>query len=271
MSCDRARRLDLAAFVADPTLPEWSEFRSHYPGCPDCSAELEAWNELEAGLRTLAPRAGRAAHPEPELLAAFDADPRSLPVERWQSVQRHLDGCKRCADELAALRSFDFARAEAGAPVRASDALRQLGRALGEGLRRAAAGLAGGAREAAEWTLPVGEPAVQFQSAGEAPESRRPTGVLVGLAGGLAGRAFALLEGETRIGRAPDCELRLEDPDLARVEARVRAAPGRVEIESANPRQPVRLNGEPVERGVLADGDRVEIGAERFEFRSVAA
>jgi hypothetical protein len=266
MTCTRARDVDLAAYLVEPDAPEWREFRTHFPGCADCSAQLEAWTALEVGLRERP--AVSAVHPEPAQLVAFEAAPRSLPAERWQSIDQHLRGCRACADELAALRSTDFEAIRASAPLSTTDALRALGRSLSARVRDVAEQLTGRVREAAEWAVPGAEPAVQFQSAAQGAEPE-PLGVLVAIAGRLTGRAYPVTQGESRVGRAPECEVRLEDVELARVEARIHAGRDRIEIESANRRAPVRVNGRPVERGELSDGDVVELGGEQLQFRSV--
>ena len=104
MSCRRAFELDLAEFVADPRASEFEAFLEHYPTCAECSAELRAWTELEAQLRG----EGASAHPDEATLLRFEQSPGSLgPAERSR-LEGHLATCHSCADELAALRAFDF-------------------------------------------------------------------------------------------------------------------------------------------------------------------
>jgi hypothetical protein len=268
MSCSRARDLDLAAYLIDPADPEWSDFRGHYPTCADCSAALQTWTKLERALRARAPEGAQGPHPEPAQLEAFDSAPNTLPLERWQAIDRHLRSCHGCSDELAALRSFDLEGLAATAPPRRADALRDLGRALGDGVRA----LAGRARETAfEVAGSLGpEAAVAVQSAGHRAGPRRPVAVLVAL-GELSGETLALFEGERRLGRGAECELRLEHDSLPRVAARLEVEPGRCTLVAIAPRPPVLVNGEPVERAELRDGDRVTLGSEEFELRLVGA
>ena len=40
MTCQRMRDIDLAAYIADPSMAEWAEFRDHYPECEECSQSL---------------------------------------------------------------------------------------------------------------------------------------------------------------------------------------------------------------------------------------
>lgn len=264
MKCEKTRAIDLAAYLLEPGAAGFEAFRRHYPGCAECSAELAGWTRLESALREGAPgEPAPTAHPAPALLAAFDAQPKSLPAERWQALDRHLRGCRPCADELAALRGFEHARVEARAPISTPRALRQAARSLSEGLRGRASRLADRAREVAGAVLPVEEPAVQFQSA----EGAAPAGVLVAIDGPLSGQVFPVPQGESRLGRAPECEMRFTGADMARIAARLHAEPGTIEIASLNARAPVRVNGKPVERGSLADGDLVELGGLRLRFR----
>ena len=107
MSCEKAKEIDLAAYLVDPDLPEWAEFREHYPTCPDCAEEVAVLNRIEASLRSAADPQ-QEAHPAAPLLARFEEDPRSLSPADWQRVDTHSRECRQCADELAALRAFDF-------------------------------------------------------------------------------------------------------------------------------------------------------------------
>jgi hypothetical protein len=104
MSCRRAFELDLAEFVADPRASEFAAFLEHYPACAECSAEVRAWTELEAQLRG----EGVSAHPDEATLLRFEQSPGSLGAAERRRVESHLATCHSCADELAALRAFDF-------------------------------------------------------------------------------------------------------------------------------------------------------------------
>ena len=265
MTCKRAQSLDLAAYLVDPGDPEWAEFRGHYPTCRDCSAALASWTKLE---RALGARSAEAdsPHPEPAQLETFDALPNTLPVERWRAIDTHLKHCRRCADELAALRSFDLAGLSATAPPRGIDALRELGRAASDAVRT----LAGRAREtAADVSTSLGpEPAVALQSTGHRIGSREPVAVLVAL-GELAGEAFPLFDGERKIGRGPECALRLEHDSLPREAAQLEIADGRCVLVPLAARPPVLVNGAPIERAELRDGDRVTLGGVELDFRRV--
>jgi hypothetical protein len=265
MSCPRAREIDPAAYLVEPRAPEWKVFRAHFPSCSDCSAAVASWTELEEGLRARAPAAPQAVHPSPMQLADFDAAPRSLPAGRQSEIARHLETCARCADEMAALRAFDFEALAAGAPLRPGEALLALGRSAVRSVRS----LADRLRAAGEAAAALGpEPELAVQSAEPAAAAPEPAAVLVGL-GAHAGYAFPLFEGESRIGRAPEAELRLRHGSVPRVAAWLRVSGGAIEVEAIGPGASVRVNGTELARAALRDGDRLGIGDSELEVRTI--
>ncbi len=114
MSCGRAFEIDLADFLERPAAPEFDHFRGHYPRCVDCAPEVRAWTELHLLLQD-----GGPAHPAVDVLLRFEEQREALPVVERAAVERHLERCPSCRDELRALRDFDFgAVGEAIAPQR---------------------------------------------------------------------------------------------------------------------------------------------------------
>jgi len=103
-ACTKSEQIDLAAFLVEPRAEEWAAFREHYPACPECSAEMARWSELEGILR----RPSQPSHPSEAALLAFETDPGTLPAEEQRSVRLHLDSCAPCRDALAAVRSLDL-------------------------------------------------------------------------------------------------------------------------------------------------------------------
>ncbi len=93
--------------------------------------------------------------------------------------------------------------------------------------------------------------------------------VLAATEGTGAGAVYGVFPGQNRIGRARDCEIRIPDTVLARVEAQITESGGKFEIASLNPRRSVTVNNAPTQKGPLRDGDLVEIGGLRFRFRSL--
>jgi hypothetical protein len=103
MKCRRAFETDLLAVVRGESGDR--EFLAHSPTCADCAAELRVWGELDAMLRAGAP--APAAHPSEETLLALVDAPATLAAEARAEVERHLAGCRACADEVATLRHFE--------------------------------------------------------------------------------------------------------------------------------------------------------------------
>jgi pSer/pThr/pTyr-binding forkhead associated (FHA) protein len=82
--------------------------------------------------------------------------------------------------------------------------------------------------------------------------------------GRMLGRNFALA-GATTVGRAPECQLRLEEASLSRKHARLVPTDGGVIIEDLGSTNGSFLNGERVQRAVAKPGD--EIGFDTLRFR----
>lgn len=72
---------------------------------------------------------------------------------------------------------------------------------------------------------------------------------------------FALTQGVLRVGRAPECEIRLEDESVSRAHATLEVSEERVVLHESGSRNGVRVNG-VLRRGdvELAAGDRMQIG-----------
>ena len=112
MSCQRAFDIDLAEFLKGGSQEEFSEFREHYPVCPDCALEVRAWTDLHVLLE--AHEDGGNGHPEPELLLQYEDQSPGLGSAARAVLQRHLASCRACRDELAALRRFELPAVTAG-------------------------------------------------------------------------------------------------------------------------------------------------------------
>jgi anti-sigma factor RsiW len=276
MSCEKVREVDLAAYLVDPDLPEWAEFREHYPTCPDCAEEVAAWSRIEASLRS-AGDSDHQAHPAVELLARFEDDPRSLSPEDWQRVDQHTRECCQCADELAALREFEFPAVEKSPATKIGEVAREVGRSAADRLRSLAQRVVPGrGDEALGGLFGTMEPELVLQSREtasreSAAEKRAPLAVLAALGGDLTGSVFAVPAGESRVGRSKECEIRIPSQSLSRVEARICATPDAIEITALHERQLLRVNGQPVRTGPLRDGDFVQIGGEHFQIRCVTS
>jgi hypothetical protein len=72
---------------------------------------------------------------------------------------------------------------------------------------------------------------------------------------------YPLAEGETLIGRAIECHIKLDNPLVSRRHARVVVQPDGVTYEDLGSTHGSRVNGEPVHGArPLVDGDRITIG-----------
>jgi predicted nucleic acid-binding Zn-ribbon protein len=74
-------------------------------------------------------------------------------------------------------------------------------------------------------------------------------------------RTFEIARGWTRIGRSVAADIRLDDPSVSRRHALiVSEKPNALRVLDDRSLNGVRLNGEPIEWGRLADGDELTIG-----------
>ena len=78
---------------------------------------------------------------------------------------------------------------------------------------------------------------------------------------------YPLTEGSILIGRSPECELRIEDPLVSRLHARVRVEPDRVGIEDLHSTNGVYVRGGRIAHYVtLRDGDHAQLGTQELAF-----
>jgi hypothetical protein len=71
----------------------------------------------------------------------------------------------------------------------------------------------------------------------------------------------------TVIGRANECELRLDDPGVSRRHAEVRVSGSEAEIIDLGSTNGIRVNGRAVPSARLVDGDRIDMGSTSLVFR----
>lgn len=79
-------------------------------------------------------------------------------------------------------------------------------------------------------------------------------------------RRYTLANGETIIGRRPDCRIILNAPSISPRHARLFAVDGHVVIYAVDDASPVYINGEPTVRRVLAHEDEIELGHYRMRY-----
>jgi hypothetical protein len=79
--------------------------------------------------------------------------------------------------------------------------------------------------------------------------------------------AYFLTHAVTVIGRASECDLRIEDSGVSRKHAEIRYSDGRVGVVDLGSTNGLTVNGKPAERVELKDGDRIDIGHSTLIFR----
>jgi diguanylate cyclase (GGDEF)-like protein len=92
-------------------------------------------------------------------------------------------------------------------------------------------------------------------------QSCRDRAHLIVLSGGSLGRMFRIDQAETVIGRATDATIRLEDDGLSRRHAKIVQADGEVWVEDMNSANGTLVNGQRIQRGMLQDGDKIQMGS----------
>ncbi len=86
------------------------------------------------------------------------------------------------------------------------------------------------------------------------------------IAGPNVGACFVLQE-RTRVGRASDADIQLDEPHVSRQHARVRRQPdGSFELCDLGSTAGTTVNGEPVRKKILQPDDVIAIGRSRFAF-----
>jgi pSer/pThr/pTyr-binding forkhead associated (FHA) protein len=94
-----------------------------------------------------------------------------------------------------------------------------------------------------------------------------PRYVLRGVSGETFGRTYPV-PGVTTVGRAPECDLRMDEPGLSRMHARLLPTDDGLLLEDLGSTNGCFLNGRRVLRGEARPGD--EIGFDTLRFRLVA-
>lgn len=90
--------------------------------------------------------------------------------------------------------------------------------------------------------------------------------LLVVKRGPNAGSRFALDRPSVSAGRHPGSDIFLDDITVSRRHAEFRLEKGRFRIVDAGSLNGTRVNGQPVDAAVLANGDEIQIGKFRLVF-----
>jgi pSer/pThr/pTyr-binding forkhead associated (FHA) protein len=79
--------------------------------------------------------------------------------------------------------------------------------------------------------------------------------------------AYFLTHSVTVIGRAAEADLRVDDSGVSRRHAELRYVGGGVELVDLGSTNGVSVNGNPVGRAALSDGDRIDAGSTTLIYR----
>jgi diguanylate cyclase (GGDEF)-like protein len=89
---------------------------------------------------------------------------------------------------------------------------------------------------------------------------------LVVVGGLLLGHQVEIGDRPVTIGRASECTIALPHPSVSRLHCRVWREDGRFQIEDLDSTNRTFLNGKPVTRAELRDGDRIGVGSNAIKF-----
>ncbi len=120
-SCLKSLELDLPAFLVEPQLEAWRDFRAHYPACHDCSAVMANWSQVEALVRRACGEP--EAHPTERDLLALHREGEGLAYTQYVALMRHLAGCPHCSEAMTRVSRVD-GRPDQAALIRTADSTR---------------------------------------------------------------------------------------------------------------------------------------------------
>lgn len=110
------------------------------------------------------------------------------------------------------------------------------------------------------------KPATAKPAPAEKPPAKAPRLVLS--KSGDVVREFPINKEILTVGRAPECEVVLEDASVSRHHARIVVRPGRIIVEDLDSLNGTYINDDGVRRGHIEDGDRVSFGTVDLVFRT---
>jgi hypothetical protein len=82
------------------------------------------------------------------------------------------------------------------------------------------------------------------------------------------GRRITVGENPVTIGRMPDCDIALADPEVSRRHAEVVRTPEGFAVHDLGSTNGTKVNGAPVKDQPLSDGDEIRVGTTTFRFEA---
>jgi hypothetical protein len=138
---------------------------------------------------------------------------------------------------------------------------------IGTGVFRVRSSAAAAEDAPAPSATPAAAPAARTPAPAPAPAGAYPLRPRLIVTVGDEESAYFLTHAVTVIGRASECDLRLEDSGVSRKHAEIRYSDGRVGVVDLGSTNGISVNGKPTERAELKDGDQVSIGHSTLIFR----
>lgn len=89
---------------------------------------------------------------------------------------------------------------------------------------------------------------------------------LIVVSGLLLGHQVEIGSAPVTIGRSPDCTVALPHPSVSRLHCRIWLEDGRFHIQDLDSTNRTFLNGKPVARAELRDGDQIGVGSNALKF-----
>lgn len=86
------------------------------------------------------------------------------------------------------------------------------------------------------------------------------------LTGPNAGSTFTIPQGQSLLGRSTDADIRLDASDVSRSHLRIERYGQQVIITDLGSTNGTRVNGEPVQRATLRNGDEILVGTQALRF-----
>ncbi|GAB4569678.1 MAG: winged helix-turn-helix domain-containing protein [Anaerolineae bacterium] len=102
-------------------------------------------------------------------------------------------------------------------------------------------------------------------------EGSLPRGKLVCLTGATAGHVYLLPRERTILGRAPQCDIALDDPFASRQHAAILWEQGRYRLVDLGSKNGVFVDGQRVTEAWLEEGQVIQVGQTQFRFHDPAA